>query len=173
MYLGFRTAFLRLAPAAALFLHAACFAGTVSFSADGQPAKAVTTDELVQRLPLVPMLVRNPENGQTFTYEGFAFSDVLRTIAGPDWTRFKTIEFGCTDGYRPTMPVNAAMAHRGLLAIRERGKPTLGSLQRTNGDPVELGNFYLVWENIQDSNTAKNTELSWPWQLESITLRAR
>ena len=168
-----RNAFLRFALVAAFFFHAPGFAATISYSVEGQPAKTVTMEELVRLLPIAQMQVRNPENGQHITYEGFAFADVLRTVAGADWTQFKTIEFGCTDGYRPTMPVKAATAHRGLLAIREPGKPALGMLQRTNGGPVELGRFYLVWENIQDSAAATNTELSWPWQLESIALHTR
>lgn len=166
-------AFLRFALAVMIASYATCFAGSISFSADGQPTKTVTVDELVRLLPVVQMPARNPENGQTFTYEGFALADVLRTMFGSDWVQHKTIAFGCADGYRPTMPVNTAKAHQGLLAIRERGKASLGSLQRTNGGPVELGNFYLVWENIQDANAAKNTELSWPWQLESIALHTR
>jgi hypothetical protein len=68
------------------------------------------------------------------------------------------------------MKTAMALRHRGLIALRQSGKTSLPPLQRTNGSVVDLGSFYLVWENIHDSSAAKNTDLSWPWQLESISL---
>lgn len=153
-----------------LFCSQHSFASSILFSLDGKAVRAVTSDDLARMLPLVEIKIQSPENGQQINYEGYLFTDVLKTLLGSEWTRYGTIEFGCSDGYRPTMKTAVALRHQGLIALRQSGKTSLPPLQRTNGSVVDLGKFYLVWENIHDSSAAKSTDLSWPWQLESISL---
>lgn len=153
-----------------IIFHQPGFAGSLSLSKAGQVVKVVTTDDLARLLTPTQFKVHNPDSGQDVTYEGYRFTDLLNSVFGLDWQRYKTIEFGCSDGYRPQMATHKVSRHQGLIAIREGGKPKLEPLRRVDGSVVNLGEFYLVWENIHDVNAAKSTELSWPWQLESISL---
>lgn len=162
-----------LAVAAGVFFQQPAIAAAISFSADGKLVTIMTADDLARKLALVQMQVKNPENGQSITYEGYRFSDVLKTVFGPDWSRYGTIEFGCADGYRPEMKASMASRHEGLIAIRESGKAVLPPLRRADGSTVYLGAFYVVWENIRDVNAASSKELSWPWQLTAISLNTR
>lgn len=60
--------------------------------------------------------------------------------------------------------------HRGVLAVRELGKEGQMSVRRTEGTHIDLGKFYLVWENLNDIGARDNSNLAWPWQLEAISL---
>lgn len=156
---------------AILFFHPSIFAASLSFRVEERVVQAISLDDMARLLPLGQLKVRDPVSGQEIVYEGYFFTDVLRAVFGPDWSRYKMIEFTSSDGYRPTMTTIKARQHQGFIAIRDRGKSALTPLQRTNGTVIGLGAFYLVWENIRDADAAKNAELSWPWQLESISLR--
>lgn len=158
---------------AGMFFQQRVIAASLSVNADGKAVTSVSADDLARKLPIVRMQVINPENGQYITYEGYRFSDVLETVFGADWPRYGTIQFDCADGYRPKMKASTAARHQGLLAIRESGAATLAPLRRADGSNVDLGAFYLVWENIRDASAASNAELSWPWQIVAISLHNR
>lgn len=159
-----------LAVLAGMLLQRPGLAAGLSFHADGKAVTILSADDLARKFPLVTMQVQNPENGQRITYEGYRFAEVLTTVFGTDWPRYQTIEFDCADGYRPRMKADMASRHQGLIAVRESGKATLPPLRRADGSTVDVGAFYVVWENIRDANAATNKELSWPWQLVAISV---
>lgn len=143
---------------------------SVTFSAPGRPDRLVDLVDLAGSIDPTRITLRSPENGLSVTYEGYAFEDVLRFALGRQWSRYSTIEFTCLDGYQPRMATALVSQRRGVLAVREVGKPGPMSLRRSDGTLIDLGKFYLVWDNLNDIGARDNATLAWPWQIKSISL---
>jgi cytochrome c2 len=94
----------------------------------------------------------------------------LDAVFKSGWKGRDAIKFTASDGYQSIIPVNVIIKYHGIIAIGENGQRGFSGLVRNNGETVDPGPFFLVWENIQDTAAQKESWLSWPWQLTAIEL---
>ena len=119
---------------------------------------------------VVSVKVDNPTDSKIHTYEGISLTLLLEQIFGNGWKAFDAVQFTTQDGYQPIIPTSSITANFGLIATGENGDSGFGKLKRKNGETVDPGPFFLVWENIKNTAAKKDSWLSWPWQITSIEL---
>ncbi len=147
------------------------FADTLKMETiDHESGKQFSRQDLIRDFLLTGFAVDNPVNSKLIVYQGVLLTDLLNVTFGNQWQRYELIKFTSSDGYQPLLPVNLVQQHRGLIAFKEVGRTGLSAIARKNGELIDPGPFFLVWENIMDQAAKKQDWLSWPWQLATITL---
>lgn len=143
---------------------------TLTLKKNDQVVKVFTMNELGQTLTLSNLTATNPMDGKVTRFQGVLLTTLLDQVFGHQWQRAEAIKFVAEDGYRVLIPVTLTLAHKGLIATGEEGQNGFKRIQRDNQESVDPGPYWLVWENIQDSQAKREYWLSWPWQLSRIEL---
>lgn len=130
------------------------------------------------RATAVPATVRvfEPYEGREVSFGALPFVALLDHVYGEDWRAEEEILFTCSDGYQPTVPVQRVLDHTAWLAFERRDQQGFTIRKRESGESrtVELGPFYLVWENLDDARVRQEADYGWPYQLVAVDLiRAR
>jgi mono/diheme cytochrome c family protein len=145
-------------------------AGSLSFRVEGNVVNGLSQEDLVKALPVKSLVTENPTTAKTVTYIGVDLVDLLNLAFGDQWKRYDLVKFVSRDGYQPLITREAILAHRGLVALREEGRENFSLVQRRQGETVNPGPFWLVWDTIGDSSAKTDAWLSWPWQLAGLEL---
>lgn len=139
-------------------------------SVDNESGTQFSRRNLVRDFPLAGFTVDNPVNSELIVYQGVLLTDLLNATFGDRWQHYELIKFTSSDGYQPLLPVDLVHRHRGLIAFKEARRDDLSAITRNNGERINPGPYFLVWENIKDPTAKQQDWLSWPWQLAAITL---
>jgi len=116
--------------------------------------------------------VLEPYEGGEATFVALPLERVLDTVYGPSWREEEELLFTCRDGYQPTVPVARVLRHRAWLAFGRVGEPGFTIRKRESGEEkrVEVGPFYVVWENLDDPLILQEADYGWPYQVIAIDL---
>lgn len=145
-------------------------ASSLSFIDNGYPIRIIATDELTQISEVKTLKVNNPTDSTIRSYQGFSIISLLDAVFTSQWKDNDAIKFTALDGYQSIIPISVIIKHNAIIAIGENGQGLFSLLIRSNGETVDPGPFFLVWENIQDVAASKDPWLSWPWQITAIEL---
>lgn len=138
-----------------------CLADTLTLTTPGQ-TRQFTLDELRARLEVHGVTVDDPVAKARKQYEGFLLQDLLKLLAPEGGQKDFVFQLKARDHYESEVTLDDAIAHRGVLAFRNRGAPSLANI--VVGDrTIELGPFYLVWPG-------NSSHLPWPYQVTVIEL---
>lgn len=140
------------------------------FRVEGDLLREASREELARTLTLKTLVTENPTTGKKATYQGVDLVDLLTLGFGERWKRYDAVKFFSRDGYQPLMTRAAILAHRGLVAFREEGRDGFSSFRRGEGETVDPGPFWVVWDVIDDPAAKSDPWLSWPWQLVGMEL---
>ena len=144
---------------------------TLTLRKNDRTIRVLTTNELIQiNEGRISVTVDNPTDSKVHTYEGISLPVLLELVFGKTWSSFDLVRFVTQDGYQPVIPTERIIAGSGVIATGEKGYPGFGKLQRKNGESVDPGPIYLVWENINDKGSREDPWISWPWQITGIEL---
>lgn len=152
------------------FIGFSCYSSSLTFVDNGHIVKTMETDELVQSGGTKTLTANNPTDSTIKSYQGVSLIPLLDAVFNSDWKNRDAIKFNASDGYQPIIPISVILKHNGIIAIGENGQHGFSQLLRNNGETVDPGPFFLVWENIQDIAAKNEPWLSWPWQLTTIEL---
>ena len=133
---------------------------------------AATLASLRDQFPTSRIRVREPYEAGEVSFEALPFAAVLDAIYSPSWRDEEELLFTCSDGYQPTVPVQRVLHHRAWLAFDRVGEPGFSILKLESGQHkrIELGPFYLIWENIDDAQVQQEGDYGWPYQLVGVDL---
>jgi mono/diheme cytochrome c family protein len=145
-------------------------AGGLFFRVEGDLLREASREELARTLTLKTLVTENPTTGKKATYQGVDLVDLLTLGFGERWKRYDAVKFFSRDGYQPLMTRAAILAHRGLVAFREEGRDGFSPFRRGQGETVDPGPFWVVWDVIDDPAAKSDPWLSWPWQLVGMEL---
>jgi len=142
------------------------------FARHGEPVATATLESLRARFPASRVRVREPYETGAVAFEAFAFVDVLDAIYSREWRDEEEILFTCSDGYQPTVPVQRVLQHRAWLAFDRVGEAGFSILKLESGQRkrIELGPFYLIWENLDDPQVRQEGDYGWPYQVVGVDL---
>lgn len=145
------------------------------FQRHGEPVARHTRAELEGLATRATVRVHEPYEEREVAFAALPFAAVLDAVYTPSWRREEEILFTCRDGYQPTVPVARALAHRAWLAFGREDQEGFTILKRESGvrQTIELGPFYLVWENLEDATLRQEGDYGWPYQLVGIDLIRR
>src|SRR5262249_20581424 len=99
------------------------------------------------------------------------FDALLTKIYGDKWKAAEEILFTCADGYQPSVPVAKVKDYSAYLAVARKGQPEFTMTNRfQNNQKVELGPFYLVWDNISRPALKDEGASDQPYQVVGVDL---
>lgn len=143
----------------------------LAFALHGKPVAAYDLAALRERVAASDVRVFEPYEQQEVSFVALPFAALLDAIYGEEWRAEEELLFTCSDGYQPTIPVGRVLEHRAWLAF-ERKQQGFSIRKRESGETrtVELGPFYLVWENLEDAQVRQEADYGWPYQLVGVDL---
>ncbi len=147
----------------------------LSFSRRGVPEALHALDALRGSVPSSTVRVFEPYEGREMGFSALRLDRVLDSVYGVSWRVEEELLFTCRDGYQPTIPVQRVLSHRAWLAFERTDQEGFTIHKRESGEikQVELGPFYLVWENLADAVVRQEADYGWPYQLVGIDLIRR
>lgn len=144
----------------------------LAFARRGEAVATLDVAALRRLAEPATLRVHEPYEDGEAEFEALPLSAILDGVYGRSWRDEEELLFTCRDGYQPTVPVARVAAHRAWLAFRRIGTPGFTILKRESGvlRTVDLGPFYLIWENLDDEQVLVEGDYGWPYQLVSIDL---
>lgn len=144
----------------------------LSFSRRGEPEALHALEELRASVPASTVRVFEPYEGREMEFSALRLDRVLDSVYGVSWRVEEELLFTCRDGYQPTVPVQRVLSHRAWLAFERDDQEAFTIRKRESGEikRVELGPFYLVWENLADAVVRQEADYGWPYQLVGVDL---
>jgi mono/diheme cytochrome c family protein len=142
------------------------------FARHGAPVATETLASLREQIPTSRVRVHEPYETSEVGFEALPFAAVLDAIYSPSWREEEELLFTCTDGYQPTVPVQRVLQHKAWLAFDRVGEADFSILKFESGQRkrIELGPFYLIWENLDNSQVLHEGDYGWPYQLVGVDL---
>ncbi len=103
-------------------------------------------------------------------YSGYRFDVVANLVFGPMWRDgTQAIEFRALDGYVSRIPVADFDEHKAhlVIGVSDGSAFTVNNLLQ-NEKNIQLGPYYLIWENIEDAAMFNRGASGWPYQVAEI-----
>jgi mono/diheme cytochrome c family protein len=144
---------------------------SLKFLAHGKPVKTLSLKQLRELAAPQQLTVWEPHENREVTYEGFPARALLERVYGKRWRAVAEIIFLCTDGYRPVLARARFDNYDALFAIRRTDQAEFTLVNRLQGDEhVDLGPFYLVWDNRKQPALKAQKGEGWPYQVVAMDL---
>jgi len=145
---------------------------SLRFARHGEPVANATLANLRVQLPTRRIRVHEPYETGEAAFDALSFAAVLDIIYTTSWRDEEELLFSCSDGYQPTVPVQRVLQHRAWLAFDRVGETGFSILKLESGQRkrIELGPFYLIWENLDDAQMRQEGDYGWPYQLVGVDL---
>jgi mono/diheme cytochrome c family protein len=146
----------------------------LAFSRRAEPVATRDLGWLREIAPPAAVRVHEPYELREVVFEALPFDRVLDAVYTRAWRSEQELLFTCRDGYQPSVPVARVLAHRAWLAFAraDRDDFSIDKLESGRVQRIELGPFYLVWENLDDAVIRQDADYGWPYQLVGIDLIA-
>ena len=144
---------------------------SLMFKKHGKVIKILSLAELEKLSKPKTVTVFEPHESGNRKYTGFPANDLLTVVYGQSWKNTEEILFTCSDGYQPSIPSMKFKKYKSYLvyASPERREFTLVN-ELQNNEPVRLGPFYLVWDNVKNPELKSEGGSDWPYQVVSVDL---
>jgi hypothetical protein len=104
-------------------------------------------------------------------YRGWPAEQILDRWLGPAWRApGAVVEFRALDGYVSHIPAERFEKYRAYLVFERPGSPFSVDNRIQNEKNISLGPYYLVWDNLKDSELRAEGATYWPYQVIRISL---
>lgn len=144
--------------------------GLLVFKEHGEDLRAISLENLKKLIPPLKVEVLEPYGSQKHGYIGFPLNQLLNAVYGDRWKHVNHILFTCKDGYQASIPTESFIRFRSYLVYDRADDKEFTLIDKTYGDePVSLGPFYLVWDDIK-SHEVRKIGAHWPYQITTIDL---
>jgi cytochrome c2 len=141
------------------------------FKKRGEVVKKLSLDQIEKIIAPKTVTVFEPHESENRQYRGFPVDKLFTAVYGDDWIKTEEILFTCSDGYEATIPSSQFRKYSSYLAYAIPGRKEFTLINRLqNNELVELGPFYLVWDNIHNPELKAEGGSGWPYQVVAIDL---
>ncbi len=150
-----------------LFTHTAQTEVQLQFKDNSNEIKAFSLSQLQDMVSPSNIKVLDPHEQNSQQYSGFATNTLFDHVYGDSWQQQEEVLFTCADGYQPSIPVKRFLQYESFLTYKKVNSPQFQLLNNLhNREIVELGPFYLVWDNVTQPHTSRPSQ--WPYQITAI-----
>lgn len=141
------------------------------FKNHGKVVKTLSLEQIEKLIPAKMVMVFEPHESENREYTGFPVSALFTEVYGEEWKSSEEILFTCSDGYQPSIPCARFKEYPAYLVYgcADKKEFTLVS-KRQNNELVQLGPFYLVWDNLKYPELKAEGGEGWPYQVTTIDL---
>jgi cytochrome c2 len=149
---------------------------TFVFKKQGKEVAKYNLQSFVKLFTPTKVTVNEGHENTINTYEGVRLIDVFQKVYGGTWSAEKNslgvdeALFSCKDGYQPSVPLFKALKHDTYLVWARADGAPFRFKDTAKNQWTDYGPLYLVWENINDPITKKETIELWPYQVNEIDL---
>ncbi|MDZ4676459.1 MAG: cytochrome c [Oligoflexia bacterium] len=140
----------------------------MTFKSHGRVVKTLGASELEKISPAQTILVWDPTSEKEISYRAHSVEAVFQSVFGNAWKNSEEILFTCIDGYRPSIPTSRFIQHKAFIAVARTDNKNF-DLMKIN-KKIELGPYYLIWENSKYPELKVGDGPSWPYQLAAVDL---
>ena len=137
----------------------------LTLKTQGKMNQQIPLSELVKKVQPEKITVSNPIDGKLHTYEGIPTQKLFDHVWGSQWRTGDEILMTCLDGYQPSIPVDRFLHHQSWIATRRIDSANFTATSQKDQKAIQLGPFYLIWENLKDQEMKAEGENGWPYQL--------
>ncbi len=144
----------------------------LEFRLHGIPQSRISADLLKSLLKQEKMVkVYEPHMGVEREYVGFEMSLILEKMYGADLNKAEEVLFTCVDGYQPSIPLSRFKKFTAYLVYKLKNGSEFVVDNKAQGEKkVQLGPYYLVWDNIKHPELRDLAPDTWPYQIAKIDL---
>lgn len=130
----------------------------------------LTLSELIAQLPSRDIEVFDPVENRNKTFRGVSTNALLDLIYGEGWQEREEILTTALDGSQSSLAVERFLKYESYVAYEQVDRPQFILVKASDGKLVELGPFFLIWDNITFPEVKASVSYGWPWQLVSFEL---
>jgi hypothetical protein len=132
-------------------------------------SKEINIEQLQKITPEVEISYKGEYSQKIYNAIGFALIPVLNSIYGESWKNFEGILFTALDGYKIDIPTTRILKYNPVLTYRYKNPQSPFTYDsKGNEGIIELGPYYLVWDNIKNPELIKDGGYGWPYQIAEI-----
>ncbi|MCI0455340.1 MAG: c-type cytochrome [Candidatus Dadabacteria bacterium] len=143
----------------------------LTFKNHGKVIKELSLEKLKKVIQSTTITVFEPTESENIRYNGFPVNNLLTGIYGDKWKETEEILFTCRDGYQKSIPSIEFKEYPSYLVYTNPDKVEFTLINRLqNNQLVDLGPFYLVWDNISHPELQDEGASNWPYQVTTIDL---
>ena len=141
------------------------------FKKRGEVVKKLSPDQMEKIIAPTTVTVFEPLELENRQYRGFPVEKLFSAAYGNGWMKTEDVLFTCSDGYQPSIPSTQFRKYSSYLAYASPDKEEFTLINKLqNNELVELGPFYLVWDNINNPELRAEGASGWPYQVVAIDL---
>jgi cytochrome c2 len=141
------------------------------FKKHGEEIKTLSLIQLEKLTPAQTVTIFEPNESENIRYKGFPVNNLLTGIYGDKWKETEEILFTCRDGYQKSIPSTEFEEYPSYLVYTNPDKSEFTLINKPqNNQLVDLGPFYLVWDNISHPELQDEGASNWPYQVTTIDL---
>ncbi|MEZ4816104.1 MAG: cytochrome c [Bdellovibrionota bacterium] len=132
--------------------------------------KDLSLEELKQIATPVKVTVHEAHLNTPIEYLAFPMVALLNSQFGEEWKKSDGILFTALDGYRSDVSIEKILKYKPLLAFSfaDESKAFKIDNKAQNEKDVELGPYYLIWDNIRNAELKRTGAYGWPYQVDQI-----
>jgi cytochrome c2 len=143
----------------------------VTFKLEGRPVRTLKLNNIDEYTESREITVYEPHEHRDKTYIGFDFLTILRKMYGDEFDTDRDLLIKCRDGYQPSIPVLKFIEYNSYLIYKIKDQDSFSIINRNQGNEfVELGPFYLVWDNLKHKELIKYGSYDFPYQIIEFDL---
>jgi hypothetical protein len=137
----------------------------LSFKDKGMIVKLSTMKAIV---PPTNVTVLEPHEQKLMQFSAISVNALFDHLFGKSWQKHEQVLFTANDGFQSSIPVQTFLEHNSFLAYKRTNKANFQIINYLhNKEQVQLGPFYLIWDNINKFKDSPQMML-WPYQVIAI-----
>ncbi len=132
--------------------------------------KTLTLTQIKKILPPQKLTVFEAHLKKPVEFISVPLIPLLNSQFGTGWQKTDGVLFTALDGYRSDVSVQKILKYQPHLAFSfsEANKEFKIDNQAQNEKDVELGPFFLIWDNIRNPQLKREGSYGWPYQVASV-----
>jgi mono/diheme cytochrome c family protein len=141
------------------------------FKNHGKVVKTLSLEQIEKLIPAKTVMVFEPHESENREYIGFPVNALFTEVYGEEWKSSEEILLTCSDGYQPSIPCARFKEYPTYLVYGRADKKEFTLVNKLqNNELVELGPFYLVWDNLKHPELKAEGSEGWPYEVTTIEL---
>lgn len=143
-----------------------------SFLERGATIATLSIEQMAQRVVPIELTVLDPYSLADEIYRGFPLEALFYAVYKEKWRRSDNeVIFNFLNGTKAALPGAKIIKYASYLAFERKGSPAFAVLDERNGAKVvDVGPFYLIWDNFREPNLKDIGSKDWHRNIVSIEL---
>ncbi len=143
-----------------------------TFQRRGSLVSKLTMEQMAERVPPLELTVLDPYSLRDEIYTGFPLESLFYAIYGEAWRKADNeIAIHLANNKEVFVTGAKVIRYASYLAFEKRGASTFSVVSEREGKKnLELGPFYLIWDNFREPNLKDMGSKDWYYNIIGIDL---